>query len=287
MIIPESYRKEFKKWIENDDLPHLLLSSRIPGTGKSSLAKIFINETGSEALFLNASLYPNIDILRNKIQNFVSTASFNGKPKIVVWDEAEQLGNSTQMAIRGFIEEFSSQARFILTCNYRDKIIEPIRNRLVTYDFDQVFTENKKELVKQSFHKIKDIMEKEGIEYEKEDILKIIKENYPSIRGMITAIRRYSINGKVESPNVSQNILEIVKESVDAIVDYVLPLSDPDMIYSKAFDETIKSELDEEIKAQIILVISEFQAKSEFVRDKHINAVACLIDIKEILKGQS
>ena len=145
IILTKETKAMVKSWIESGQIPNLLLSGRTPGTGKTSLCHTLIAEIGADAIFINSRLYPNIDSLRNKIQGFVSTSSFDGRPKIVVLDEADFLNaNSTQPALRGFIEQFSKNARFILTANYKTKLIEPIRNRLIDIDFDEMFVQNKR-----------------------------------------------------------------------------------------------------------------------------------------------
>jgi len=167
IILPKDLKESIREWIDNDDIPNILLVSKVPGLGKSTLAHVLINETGADSLFINISLNGNIDTLRGKIQGFVSTTGFENKHKIIVLDEFDGASQQLQKALRGFTEEFSKSARFILTANYKEKIIEPLLNRLQIFDFDKIFAskENRKELLQQTFNRLRDILDNEEIEY--------------------------------------------------------------------------------------------------------------------------
>ena len=281
IVLPADIKRQINEWIETD-IPHLLLTSKVPGTGKSTLARILIRETQAEALFLNASLYPNIDTLRYKIQGFVSTTGFNDAKKIVVLDEADALNpNSTQPALRGFIEEFSGNARFILTCNYPDKIIEPIRNRLVTLDFDKIFRDYKKELAKEIYGYLTRILSDLEIRYSKEDIAGVIKESYPSIRDMVQKIQK-GIQGNVfEFRPEKTDIKELFLKSYQELLEYVVSNPDPERLYNQIFKNIEIFGTDEAV-AEAVMTLAEYQYKSSRVRDVAINTMACLLELQSI-----
>jgi replication factor C small subunit len=276
MVLPEDVKEKFRAFIDTQ-IPHLLLSSRQPGTGKSTLAKVLIHETQAEALFLNASLYPNIDVLRSKIQNFVQTNSFNGVPKIVVLDEGDGLNqNSTQPALRGFIEQYSKNARFIITCNDISSIIEPIRDRMLHIDFDEMY-KNKKEIVPLLFKRLQDICDNEGITYTKEDLINIIKSNYPSTRSTVKFLQEYSQNNKLILPNLTQktDILEVLKsKNFDDIKNYV---DQNDIAFSELYDIKMKDPING------CIILAKYQMYDSQVRDKKINTLACLLELMEMI----
>jgi len=219
IVLPEDLKLKVKEWIKDGEIPNLLLSGKTPGTGKTSLCHTILNELDADALFLNASLQPNIDILRNKIQGFVSTSSFDGRPKIVVLDEADFLNaQSTQPALRGFIESFSKGARFILTCNFKSKLIEPLRNRLIDVDFDEMSQKNKAEMIKGSFLRAQAVLNAEGVQYTKDDLIWIIKHFYPSSRKIINRLQEHSTTGtlvinkeEIDTDSLADQIIQDIK----------------------------------------------------------------------------
>ncbi len=296
IIISEEYREKIKGWIASGEIPNVLLSSKAPGLGKSSLAHTLIHELDAEALFINASMYPNIDILRNKIKGFASTASFDGRAKIVVLDEADFLNaNSVQPALRGFIEEFSQNCRFILTCNYVDKIIEPIRNRLIEIDFDMMFNTNKVELIKQMFLRTKEILsaEQENIQYDNEDLKYLIKNYYPSSRTVTNKIQEFTavVDGvrtlvvnkdAIDSDNVNSLLIQsILENNFKNMRMYSEKLSDPSVLFTNIYENI--EEFPQAKRPQVIITTAKYSAWNSSVRDKLVNAVACAVEVGQLL----
>ncbi len=296
IVITKDYKNKIKDWIKDGEIPNLLLTSKTPGLGKSSLAHTLIHELDAEALFINASLYPNIDILRNKIKGFASTASFDGRAKIVILDEADFLNaNSVQPALRGFIEEFSKNCRFVMTCNYKDKIIEPIQNRLIEIDFDMMFNVHKPELIAQMFLRTKEILssEFEDIDYNPEDLKYLIKHYYPSSRSVINKVQDFTITveGKktlvvnkdsVDSDNVNNKLIEaILANDFKEIRIWCERLSDPSVIFSSIYEHI--DEFPQSKRPQVIITAAKYSAWNSQVRDRLVNTVACATEVGSLL----
>jgi len=291
LIVTEDLKKQMRQWVQDGEIPNLLLTSRTPGTGKTSLAHTILTELGADALFVNASLESNIDLLRSKIQGFASTASFDGRPKIIVLDEADYLNaNSTQPALRGFIEEFSKNARFILTANYANKLIEPLRNRLITIDFDEMITKNKQEIVKQTFVRNKAILENEGIKYTKDDLVWLIKHFYPSNRLILSKIQQFVKDGvliidkeDIDTDSVINNTLQaILKNDFDAFKLNVEKIADPSTLFLTLYENI--TDFPQVKRPEIIVTIAKYQSWDSQVRDRLINAVACGVEVMQILQ---
>jgi len=295
IVINEDLRVKIKGWIKDEEIPNILLSSKAAGLGKTSLAHTLIHELDAEALFINASLYPNIDILRNKIKGFASTASFDGRPKIVVLDEADFLNaNSVQPALRGFIEEFSKNCRFILTCNYKDKIIEPIQNRLINIDFDLMYNTHKADLIKQMFLRTKEIISKdyENIAYNPEDLKYLIKHYYPSSRTITNKVQEFTteVDGvrtlvinhdNIDSDKVNEGLIDAIKRNdFKSIRKFAEKLSDPSVIFSSIYDHI--DEFSQEKRPQIIMTTARYSAWNSQVRDRLVNTVACAVEVAGI-----
>lgn len=290
LVVPEDLKKQMREWVQDEQIPNLLLSGRTPGTGKTSLCHTIIEETGADALFLNASLYPNIDILRNKIQGFVSTASFDGNPKIVVLDEADFLNaNSTQPALRGFIESFSKNARFILTCNFKQKIIEPLRNRLIEVDFDDITNKHKPELIKAAFLRAKAVLDNEEIQYTADDLKWIVKHFYPSSRLILNKIQEFTTNkelvinkDEIDSDSLNIQILkDIMSKDFESLRRHCAKLPDPSSLFLTLFESI--DDFPQTLRPGIIITIAKYQSFDSQVRDRLINTVACCTEILEML----
>jgi len=292
LIVTETLKEQMRKWIQDGQIPNLLLSSRTPGTGKTSFAHTILNELGADALFVNASLESNIDLLRSKIQGFASTASFDGRPKIVVLDEADYLNpNSTQPALRGFIEEFSKNVRFILTVNSPNKLIEPLRNRLITIDFDEMMTKNKSEIVKKTYIRNKEILSNEDIKHTKEDLVWLIKHFYPSNRMILSKIQQFVVDNKLEINQEDINtdalasaiIGSIIGNDFDTCKKSIEKLPDPSTIFLTLYEKIL--DFPQIKRPEVIICIAKYQSFDSHVRDRLVNSVACGLEIMQILQG--
>lgn len=283
LILPEKYLNKFKDFIINPS--NILLSSINPGTGKTSTMNALIKEGNFESLFINASLENGIDVLRGKIIQFAASESFDGKPKIVILDECDQFTDSAQGALRGIIEEFASNCRFILTCNYITKIVPAIVNRFEVYDFDEVLGRNKQELVPKIFNYLKEILENEKVQFSQEDLVNVIKNYYPSIRGMVACLQKSNFNNvlslDIQKDSDFSEIIEFVKKrDFDKLMKTVYSLTNADKFYEFAFR---KLEIPNQNKPQTYIILAKYQYQSAFSRDKNLNLAACLMEIASLL----
>jgi replication factor C small subunit len=289
IILPEATKNMVKKWIEDEEIPNLLLSGRVPGSGKSSFCHMIIEETGAEALFVNASLNANMDFLRNKLQGFASTASFDGKPKIVILDEADFISATGQASLRGLIEEFSKNTRFILTCNFKNKILEPIRNRLINIDFDELNNNNKAEMAKGIALRTIAILKHEKIKHNIDDVKWLVKHYFPSSRQILNKIQELSTSGELkinrdelDADSLNDEIIKnILNKDFDSLRRNCSKLPDPGSLFLTLFDNIDK--FPQALRPNIIIAIGRWQSYDSQVRDRLINTVACGTELMEIL----
>jgi len=290
IVLPEAVKNDVKAWIKQGEIPNLLLSGKIPGTGKTSLCHTIIEELGADALFVNASLEANIDLLRNRIQGFVSTASFDDRPKIVILDEADFLNpNSTQPALRGFIEKFSKNARFILTCNYKNKLIEPLRNRLIEIDYDEMYQNNKADMLKQTAKRTIEILKNEKIKYEMADLKWLLQHFYPSNRKIINSLQEYSNTGallinkdEADQDSLASLVIEnIMNKDFKGLKATIEKTADSSSIFRMLYDQIETFPL--AVRPQIIICIAKYQSYDSMVRDRNINSVACATEVMSII----
>lgn len=283
IILPQKFKDQLQSFVDNEDIPHLGLFSSNPGTGKTSTAQAIIKETGCESLWINASLDKGIDVLRGKIANFASQVSFDDRIKIVVMDEFDNFTPDGQKAFRGFIDEFSDNCRFIFTGNYKEKIIQPLLDRMEVYDFNAF---SKEEMVKPIFERLKYVLEQEGIAYDAKDLVPVINTFYPSIRSMIGALKKFSSNGtfhvtesELDSLNIFDEIMTVVKtKDFDEMVRKVNELNAPENMYTFLY-QNMNKYFQPQVKPQITVIIAKYQHMSETVRDKTLNLSACLTEI--------
>ena len=287
-ILPEATKKMIQEVIASKNIPCFLFDGT-GGIGKTSLARAIANEMGSDLLFINASLEGNIDTLRITIAQFVSTVSFSENKKIVLLDEADFLNSqSTQPALRAFIDEFSSNATFILTCNNKHRIIAPLISRLTVVDFK--FTKEEKQSAAMSMHKrCCQILDQELIKYEKKTVAALVLKNFPDFRKTLNQLQRYSTSGEIDS-----GILVITDDS--AITDLVQNIKDKDFnkcrqwvannqldsatFYRSLYDKMLPL-LVPAMVPQIILTIANSQYQSAQSVDQEINQIAAIIQIMQ------
>ena len=197
-ILPTSLKTLFKSFIKKGELSNLLFSGT-PGIGKTTVAKALCEELNCDWIMINGSEEGGIDVLRNKIKNFASTVSLSGGKKVVILDEADYLNpQSTQPALRGFMEEFHKNCGFILTCNYKNRLIEPLHSRCSGVDFRIPKGEINK-LCTQFFKRVKSILDEEAVKYDDKVILELIKKHFPDFRKLINELQRYSVSGVIDA----------------------------------------------------------------------------------------
>ena len=286
-ILPESLKKVFQKIVESGEVPNMLFTGTA-GLGKTTVAKALCNELDLDYILINGSEEGNIDTLRTKIKQFASSVSLSGGYKVVILDEADYLNaQSFQPALRGFIEEFSNNCRFILTCNFKNRIIEPLHSRCSVYEFN---TDRKTlaQLSMQMLTRLKDILQKENVEYEEKTLAEVIMKYGPDWRRVLNECQRYAISGKIDagilvslSDTSYQNLMSYLKEKdFKKMRQWVVNNIDTDAssifrgIYDRMYDKVKPQSI-----PQIVLILADYQYKNAFVADHELNVVACMTEI--------
>ena len=289
-ILPEETKKTFSNFVKQGELPNIILSGSA-GTGKTTVAKALCEELGLDYIVVNGSDEGrHIDTLRNQIKNFASTVSLTGQKshKVVILDEADYMNaESVQPALRNFIETFYKNCRFILTCNFKNKIIDPLHSRCTVIDF-AIKNGQKVKTANQLLTRLCDILTIEKIEFDKKVLAELIQKHYPDFRRTINELQRYSVRGKIDS-GILFNLTEAnYKGLIKALKDkkfndmrkWVVDNLDkePSSLFRGVYDFLYEN-LDSKSIPQAILIIAGYQYKSAFVADQEINMVACLTEI--------
>jgi len=287
-ILPDSLKDTFREFLSNGDMPNLLLSGSA-GTGKTTVAKALCEELGYTTLVINGSLDRNIDTLRNDISTFASTVSFDGGKKCVILDEADYLNpQSFQPALRGFIEHFSKNVRFILTCNFKDKIIEPIHSRTTYIDF-RIGNRELPGLMGDFMNRTINILGEEGVTIESKPALaELIKRHFPDMRRTLNELQRYCAGGTVDTgilarvgqADLDSLMTKLKDKNFSGMRQWVVDNidTDPIAIYRQMYDQ-MHQYLQPQSIPQVVLLIADYQYKQAFVQDAEINLVAFLTEV--------
>lgn len=284
-VLPKNIKKMFGDIAKTGDIPNLILNGGA-GCGKTTVAKALCNELGIDYLFVNASEDSGIDVLRTRIRNFASTVALGGGKKVVILDEADYLNpQSTQPALRGFIEEFAANCRFIMTCNFKSRIIEPLHSRCTMIDF-KIPSKEKPTLASEFLERAKFVLGSEGIAYDEKVVAQLIVKNFPDFRKVLNLIQRYSVSGAIDSGILSAStditvnslIESMKKKDFNGIRKWAVDNADKEMagIFRRIYD-SLQDHIDAPSIPQAVLILSEYQYKSAFVADQEINLVACCL----------
>ncbi len=287
-ILPESIKKTLRDVVSQNKIPNMMFTGT-SGIGKTTAARAICNETQADYLIINGSDEGRmIDTLRTKLTQFCSTISLSGSRKVVIIDEADYMNaDSVQPAMRNFTERFADNCSFIFTCNYKNRIIEPIHSRCAVIDFS--LKNGEKQVIAARFMKrVEGILTDETIDYDKEVIAKLVLKHFPDFRRVLNELQRYSTSGEINS-GVLANIKEMnLKELIDSLREknfskmrqWVVANvdNDPATVYRKIYDE-LYNVVDKGSIPQAVLTIAEYQYKSAFVADQEINLVACLVEL--------
>jgi len=286
-VLPDGLNKTFLDIVSTGELPNMMFSGTA-GVGKTTVAKALCNQLDLDYIVINGSEEGNIDTLRGKIKQFASTVSLHGSYKVVILDEADYLNpQSTQPALRGFIEEFSNNCRFILTCNFKNRIIEPLHSRCSVYDFT-IPNAQRPAIAGGIFKRVTEILNKEGIEFEKDIIIELINRHFPDFRRILNELQRYSVSGRIDSGV----LINLSDESINNLITYLKTKNfksmrkwvvdnmdtEPHAIFRKIYD-TMNDHLQPPSVPQVVLILADYQYKNAFVADHELNVVACLTEI--------
>ena len=286
-ILPCDLKATFQQFVDQKNIPNLILSGTA-GVGKTTVARAMLEQLGCDYIVINGSMNGNIDTLRNEILNFASAVSLSGGRKYVILDEADYLNaNSTQPALRNFMEEFSRNCGFILTCNFKNRIIEPLHSRCSVIDFKI----SKKAMVKlatQFFKRTENILQTEGIEYDKAVVAQVINKHFPDWRRVLNELQRYSATGKIDT-GILTNLQEVsVKELVGLLKDrnytevrkWVKNNLDCDVnsLFTQFYE--LSSEVMNPLNsAQLVLLLARYQYQNAFSANPEINFLAFLVEV--------
>ncbi len=284
-ILPDHLKMMFQEFVDQDNIPNMLLSGTA-GTGKTTIARALCEELGCDYIIINGSEESGIDVLRTKIKDFATTVSLTGKVKVVILDEADYLNpNSTQPALRGFIEEFSNNCRFIFTCNYKNRIIAPLHSRTTVVEF-KIEKDDKPKIAAKFFKRLADILAKENVEFDQKVVAEVLNKHFPDYRRVLNELQRYSSSGKIDAgllvnvsdANMKELMCALKERDFKKMRTWVVNNldNDPAMIFRKLYD-TLMTEVVQ--VPQLVLLLADYQYKAAFVADAEINLVACLTEI--------
>jgi len=284
-VLPSRLKEVFQSFVDQKEIPNMLLCGTA-GTGKTTVARALCNELECDYIIINGSDESGIDVLRTKIRDFASTVSFGGKTKVVILDEADYLNpNSTQPALRAFIEEFSKNCRFIFTCNFKNRIIEPLHSRTTVVEF-KLKKDEKPQMASAFMSRISNILGEENIEYSEKVLAELLMKYFPDYRRTLNELQRYSRFGAIDE-GILSNIAEVnMKGLCDSLKDKDFKKmrqwvsnnvdTDPQGLYRKIYDTLLERVVQ---VPHLVLLIADYQYKSAFVADQEINLTACLVDI--------
>ena len=288
-ILPESIKKTFQDFLTAGEIPNMLLSGP-PGIGKTTVAKALCNELGADYYVINGSDEGRfLDTVRTNAKNFASTVSLTSesKHKVIIIDEADNTTSDVQLLLRASIEEFSRNCRFIFTCNYKNKIIEPLHSRCSVVDFS-VNKKDKPAIAAQFFSRINHILETERIEYDKKVIVQLINRHFPDWRRVLNECQRYSVSGKIDSGilaafsdvSVTDLIKNLKEKNFPEVRKWCVQNldNDPTVLFRRIYDSLYESLIPTSIPAAV-LVIAKYQYQMAFVADQEINLLAALTEI--------
>ena len=287
-ILPERLKKTFKDYVAQGELPHMLLCGTA-GVGKTTIAKALCNEIGAEYIVLNGSdTGGHIDTLRDLVKGFATSVSLTDAKKVIIMDEADYMqANSTQPALRNYMEEFSANCRFIFTCNYKHKIIEPLHSRCAVIEF-KIDNTDKAKIAAAFYRRAVDILTAEGVEFDSKVVAELITKHFPDWRRVLNELQRYSVSGKIDTgilANLSEDsynslITAMKTRDYPSVRKWVGKNTDIDSVelFRELYD-TSSDKIEPSTIPNMVLILADYQYKSAFVADHELNTMAALTEI--------
>lgn len=286
-ILPDSLKSAFQQFVDQGNIPNLILSGSA-GTGKTTAAKAMLEQLGCDYIVINGSMEGNIDTLRHTIKDFASSVSFSGGRKYVILDEADYLNpQSTQPALRNFMEEFSKNCGFILTCNFPNRIIEPLQSRCSKVEF-KIGKEDKPAIAAAFFKRVLEILDAESVEYDKKCVAMLVERHFPDFRKVLNELQSYSATGRIDEGIIRNKSDEDYKElfqllsskNFTEVRKWAAQHSDvdPAVFFSKLY-EIGSTLVSKQSVPQLVLILADYQYKQAFVANTEINLVAALTEI--------
>lgn len=285
-ILPASIKNTFQEYVNQKKIPNLMLAGS-GGTGKTSISRALCEEIGCDYIIINGSDENGIDVLRNKITNYATSVSLSGGRKVIILDEAEYITPNTQAALRNSLEAFSNNCSFIFTCNFKNKLIDPLHSRCAVIDF-KLTKADKQKLLPQFFKRVCSILDKEKVEYNKEVVAQIVAKYYPDNRRVLNELQRYSVSGSIDVgilTNITDsNIVSLTKflkeKNFKEVRKWLSENEDLDSVslFRRLFDNMYEIVKPNSIP-HLVLLLGKYQYQDAFVADKQINTLALLTEM--------
>jgi DNA polymerase III delta prime subunit len=288
-ILPETTKKTFQDFLNKGEIPNMLLAGP-PGIGKTTVAKALCNELGVDVYVINGSDEGRfLDTVRNNAKNFASTVSLSStaKHKVVIIDEADNTGNDVQLLLRAFVEEFAGNCRFIFTCNYKNKIIEPLHSRCAVVEFG-IKGKDKAKLAGSFFRRVQQILDTERVEYDEKVLAELVSKHFPDFRRVLNECQRYAVGGRIDSgilaafSDVAVNdlIQNLKEKNFPEVRKWVVSNLDNDVtVLMRRIYDSLYNALENNSIPAAVLVLAKYQYQSSFCADQEINMLACLTEL--------